>query len=49
MIGESYAKITKKSILGEVHKGIDAEPKEKFETEYHLNHNEGQYRRFRNL
>lgn len=46
MMGESYAKITKKSILGDVHKGIDIEPKDRYESEYTLNHNEKQYRRY---
>lgn len=48
MIGESYAKITKKSILGEVHKGVDVDAKGKYMSEYNSNHNEKQYRRYCN-
>ena len=49
MLGECYSRITKKSILDEVHKGVDCDIKDKYETEYHLNHNEHQDRRYCNF
>jgi len=46
MFGESYAKITKKAILGEAPKGLDLDPKLKYQSCYAANHNETQHRRY---
>lgn len=49
MFGESFAKVTKKAILGEVTKGIDIpDPKERYKSCYKDTHNETQNRRFCN-
>ncbi len=46
LFGESYAKVTKKAILGEAPKGIDLPPEQKYKSCYGANHNETQHRRY---